>query len=368
MIDIKDKSRCCGCGACAQRCPRACITMQEDSHGFLYPRVDAAACVDCHLCEQVCPCLNDLDAREPLACHAAIHPDEQVRLVSSSGGVFTALADVVIGAGGAVFGARFDEHWQVVHDVAQSRDELAPLRGSKYVQSVTGDSFVQVEEFLRQGREVMFTGTPCQIAGLKLFLRQDYPQLITVEVACHGVPSPGVWRSYLQGRSSVSQVNFRDKSTGWRDYSVVIGTARKRHDDDDYMACYLSNHTLRESCFSCPAKQGKSGADILIADLWGVKDVPGLKNDDKGTSAIVVYSTRGQEFMQRCGITLTDVDVRQVVRHNASITTSSTRPDDYDVFWKKYAASPRWTLKRYGTLTLSKCVLRLKKKIRRLLR
>lgn len=368
MIDIQDKSQCCGCGACVQRCPQACITLQEDSHGFLYPVVDKDACVDCHLCERVCPCLNKSDEQETLACFAAIHPDEAIRYKSSSGGIFSVLAERVISDGGVVFGARFNGQWAVVHDFTETEEGLQAFRGSKYVQSVIGDSYVQAERFLKQERKVLFTGTPCQIAGLKRFLRQDYPHLLAVEVACHGVPSPGVWRQYLQGRHDVAEVNFRDKSTGWRDYSVVIGKQKKRHDDDDYMACFLTNHIIRESCFDCPAKHGKSGADILIADLWGMNSMPNLKNDDKGTSAILVYSSRGLQFVQQCGIGLTDVDADVVIRYNPSIRANAVRPGDYDEFWAKYGRSPQWTLKRYGGLSFSKCLLQLKKRIRRALK
>ena len=367
MIDIQDKSQCCGCGACVGRCPQACITLTEDKNGFLYPHVDADACVDCHLCEQVCPFLNEKEKQETLACFAAIHPDETIRYRSSSGGVFSVFAERIIGHGGVVFGARFNEKWEVVHGYTDTLEGLTAFRGSKYVQSVIGDSYVQAEQFLKQGRDVLFTGTPCQIAGLKLFLRKDYPNLVAVEVACHGVPSPGVWRNYLKGRGDVNEVNFRDKSTGWRDYSVVIGKQKRRHDDDDYMACYLTNHNMRESCFACPCKQGKSHADILMADLWGVKALPSAW-DDKGASAILAYSNRGLDFLQQCGLELTAVDAVSVIRHNPSINGSAPKPKDYELFWKKYSKAPDWTLKRYGSLSFSKCVLRLKRMIRKVLK
>ena len=341
--------------------------MKEDDKGFLYPRVNVAECINCGLCEQVCPVLNKGEKQETMACYAAKHTDEAIRLMSSSGGVFSVFAERVIRNGGVVFGARFNEKWELVHGYAETLDGLTAFRGSKYVQSVIGDCFIKSEQFLNQGREVLFTGTPCQIAALKRFLRHDYPNLMAVEVACHGVPSPGVWRNYLGGRSNVDCVNFRDKSTGWRDYSVVIGKQIKRHDDDDYMACYLSNHSIRESCFACASKGGKSGADLLMADLWGIKDFPELSNDDKGTSAILVYSSRGLRFLQQCGMNLTEVDASVVVKHNPSIQNCASKPNDYDAFWKKYVKSPRWTLKRYGGLSFSKCLLRLKKRIRRVM-
>ena len=371
MIDIKDKSQCCGCGACAQRCPKHCITMQEDEKGFLYPQVDADVCVHCGLCEQVCTFMNVSEEQEPLHCYAAIHPDETVRLASSSGGVFSALASRVIEDGGVVFGARFDEGWLVVHDCAETLEGIDAFRGSKYVQSVIGDSYRRAEEFLNMGKTVLFSGTPCQIAGLKCFLRKDYPQLITVEVACHGVPSPKVWREYLRtqaGNKMISHVNFRDKSTGWHDYSVLIGKRKKRHDNDDYMACYLANYNYRESCFVCPSKSGKSGADILIADLWGADAVPDVRNDNKGISAVIAYSSRGLSLLERCNMNLTTVDDEVIVKHNGCIKGCPSRPSDYEVFWERYAKHPSWTLRRYGSFSLPKLIIRAKTFISRLVK
>lgn len=371
MIDIQNKSRCCGCGACAQRCPQSCITMHEDEKGFLYPVVNKDACIDCGLCEQVCPFLNKREKQETLACFAATHPDDKVRYLSSSGGVFSVLANRVISDGGVVFGARFNERWEVIHDCAETLEALSAFRGSKYVQSVIGDSFSKAELFLKEGREVLFAGTPCQIAGLKLFLHKDYPNLITVEIACHGVPSPKVWREYLAKKGNdgrISQVNFRDKSTGWRNYSVLIGEVSKHHDDDDYMACYLANYTIRPSCFICPSKMGKSGADLLIADLWGADAIQGLKHDNKGISAVLVMSDTGRSLLDCCQLNLTAVEVEQVIKHNPSIGECAHRPDDYDTFWEKFSKRPMWTIRRYGTLTVSKLMIRAKQTIVRMFR
>lgn len=198
MIEIKEKKDCCGCWACVQRCPKHCITMKEDSEGFLYPEVDQSSCIDCGLCEKVCPVINREEARRPLESLAAINPDEKVRMASSSGGVFTLLATQVLAEGGVVFGARFNDRWEVVHDVAEDAESLAALRESKYVQSRIGDSFARAERYLKSGRKVLFTGTPCQIAGLRRFLRKEYDGLLAVDFICHGVPSPGVFRQYLK--------------------------------------------------------------------------------------------------------------------------------------------------------------------------
>lgn len=167
MISIKDKQDCCGCAACVQRCPKQCITLHEDNEGFLYPQVDESLCIDCGLCEKVCPVINQADERTPLGVYAVKNPNESVRMQSSSGGVFTMLAEHIIDEGGVVFGACFDECWEVVHSYAETKEALAKFRGSKYVQSKIGSTYQQAEGFLKSGRKVLFSGTPCQIAGLK---------------------------------------------------------------------------------------------------------------------------------------------------------------------------------------------------------
>ena len=353
MIDVKDKSQCCGCGACAQRCPVSCITMREDENGFLYAQVDVDACVDCHACEQVCPFLNRQDSQDPVVCLAAANPDEAQRTNASSGGLFMMLATRVIEQGGVVFGARFNDAWDVVHDAAQTLEDLTPFCTSKYVQSAIGDSYRHVKEFLQQGRMVMFTGTPCQIAGLRLFLGEPQERLIAVEVACHGVPSPGVWRTWLKkcsGGKAIQRVNFRDKSTGWRGYSVLIGESRRHHDDDDYMVTFLDNYNLRLSCFNCPSKNGSSGADITLADLWGCDRILSRRDDNKGMSAVIVRSDKGHRLVEQCVADSQVVDYNKVVKYNPALVRSAVRPGGYDLFWKRMSKAPLWTLKRYRFL------------------
>lgn len=197
MIKIQNKQDCCGCAACVQRCPKRCISMKEDNEGFLYPVVDESVCIDCGLCEKVCPIINrpeKLPVKEVLAVK---NRNEAERMASSSGGVFIALAKKTIEKGGVVFGAVFDENWEVMHTYAETLDEVKPMMGSKYLQSRIGNSFRDAEKFLKEGREVLFTGTPCQVTALHNYLRKDYLNLLSVDFLCHGVPSPGVWRKYL---------------------------------------------------------------------------------------------------------------------------------------------------------------------------
>lgn len=198
MINIRNKHDCCGCSACVSRCPKQCINMCEDSKGFLYPQVDKESCIDCGICEKVCPMLNKPEAKEPQHEYAVQNSNEKVRITSSSGGVFSSIATGVLNEGGVVFGAAFDEEWKVCHIGIDTKEELSLLQGSKYVQSHIGDAFPRVEQLLKRGVKVLFSGTPCQIAGLKRYLRKEYNNLFTVDVICHGVPSPKVWREYLK--------------------------------------------------------------------------------------------------------------------------------------------------------------------------
>lgn len=246
MINIIEKKDCCGCSACVQKCPRQCISLQEDEEGFLYPIVNEQACIDCGLCEQVCPILHPGEAHKPFKVFAAKNSNEKIRSESSSGGVFTILAESVLEEGGVVFGAKFSEHWGVVHDYTETKEGLAAFRGSKYVQSCIGDCFIKAKSFLVQGRKVLFSGTPCQISGLKRFLGKEYGNLLAVDFICHGVPSPKVWRMYLEetitrecARNSVPScsahdrnvlvkgISFRDKRIGWKKYGFALALSTK---------------------------------------------------------------------------------------------------------------------------------------------
>ena len=313
MIDIKEKHNCCGCSACVQICPKQCISMSADNEGFLYPQVNSLICIDCGLCEKVCPVINQNEPREPLAIYAAKNINEEIRLKSSSGGIFTLLAEHVIAEGGVVFGARFNEDWEVIHDYTETIEGLEPFRGSKYVQSVIGDNFIKAKRFLTDGRKVLFSGTPCQIAGLKKYLRKEYTNLLTVDIICHGVPSSLVWRKYkneiiklanscenLSDSIMLNNVNFRDKKNGWKDYqctySVVNTFDNKKtnftyeHFQDPYMRLFISNYSLRPSCYDCPSKAGKSGSNITLGDCWGIKRLIKSFDDDRGVGVCVIHN------------------------------------------------------------------------------
>ena len=365
MIQITDKSKCCGCTACVSVCPKRCIEMAGDEEGFLYPKADSAACIGCGLCEQVCPELRKNVERIPALVYAAKNKNEQIRLASSSGGIFTLLAEKVIAKGGVVFGARFDAKWNVVHDYTEAKDGLAAFRGSKYVQSRMGDCYQKAKSFLLQGRQVMFTGTPCQIAGLKNFLRKDYDNLLTVDVVCHGVPSPKVWQIYLteivreNGKNSVlphridkkteiESIDFRSKSTGWKKFSFALTLSEATADGEKntvllsnsfyrnpYMNAFLLDLSLRLSCYNCPAKGGKSGSDLAIADFWGINDALPDFDDNKGVSLILVYSGKGKDWLDDLDFEHRISDFHAALKKNQAISSSARIPINRNFFFRQ---------------------------------
>ena len=329
MIKIVNKQDCCGCSACVQRCPKHCITLKEDGEGFLYPHVNSDECIDCGLCEKVCPELHHGERHIPLEVYAAKNKDESIRMQSSSGGIFTLLAEKVIQEGGVVFGAAFDANWEVMHTYAETMEGLVDFRGSKYMQSRIGTAYQDAEYFLKQGRKVLFSGSPCQIKGLKLFLRKNYDNLIAVDFICHGVPSPKVWREYLKetiarksGKNSVlpypipckigiDTVDFRSKSTGWKKFSFALTLSETSVEGDKntvllssvfsenpFMRAFLADLILRPSCYSCPSKSGRSGSDLTIADYWAIPQVAPEFDDDKGVSLVLVQTEKGKSFYQ----------------------------------------------------------------------
>ena len=344
MIVLKSKYDCCGCEACAQRCAHKAISMIRDEEGFLYPKIDKQICTECGLCEKVCPIINQSESKTPIATFAAKNKNEAIRLNSSSGGIFTLLATKIINNGGVVFGAKFDEQWNVVHDYAETIENLAEFRGSKYIQSQIGKCYKIAEIFLKNGREVLFSGTPCQIAGLKKFLIKDYSNLICVDIICHGVPSPIVWQKYkLQfGLNKNSSFSFRDKSNSWKRYEVVVlneekEVIRETVGKNVYMKLFLSDLCLRPSCSNCPAKGGQSQSDLTIADFWGIQYIHPEFDDDKGYNLVLINSPKGLELfnsLDNCERIKTDFN--QAISYNPSYFKSVAEPKYRKYFFDNF--------------------------------
>lgn len=307
MIDITDKKQCCGCSACVQACPKDCIEMIEDEEGFLYPLVDKEKCTDCNICSKICPMENIARNKDrEINAYAAYSNNLEVRMESSSGAIFSLYADAIIKKDGVVFGASFDEDNMVHHIFVENKDQMHKLRGSKYTQSRIENTYIEVQKFLQEKRYVLFSGTACQVAGLKNFLRKQYDNLYTIDVLCHGVPSPKVWRKYIDELenkydSKVSSVNFRNKETGWKTYSIDIRfnnhqKYRKRYDMDSYMNLFLSDICLRPSCHNCKYKSLSRASDITLGDSWGIDKYMLDMDDDKGTSVVITHTLKGQEL------------------------------------------------------------------------
>ena len=412
MINITDKHNCCGCSACASICPKHCITMQADNEGFLYPKVNETDCIDCGLCEKVCHELHPFEERKPQKVYAAINKDEEVRLKSSSGGIFYLLAEKTIAEDGVVFGARFDEQWQVVIDYAETMEGVKAFMGSKYVQARMETAYTDAKRFLTEGRKVLFSGTPCQIAGLHHFLRKPYDNLLTVDIVCHGVPSPLVWKEYLKelierpkgvaGNNSVlsslkekpviTGISFRDKSEGWKQFGFVIRgmsaskagnnsvlssvnnenkefVFREPMEKNLFMRLFLKNIILRPSCYECHSKSGRSYSDVSLADYWGIWRISSKMYDNKGTSLVLGNSSKGVKFLLGLNFRSVETSYADALRYNPAIEKSCKKTEDefWDYFKVNGLKGMVEYLKKYEISFPENIVLRIKSLIKRIL-
>lgn len=308
-IDTTDKNRCCGCGACAVACPQTCIRLVPDEEGFDYPVIDDANCTDCGRCLHVCGIQNEPCLHEVQQTYAAWHADSGVRAASTSGGAFSALADVTFEEKGLVAGAAFtDDFKNVEHRLASSWQEAKAFRGSKYVQSRTQTCFADIVKALRQNRSILFSGTPCQVASLRR-LTGDPDNLKTCDIVCHGVPSPEVFRSYLEeieqkNNSKVVSYGFREKYYGWNFPKVVVsfenGVVRRFTPWADSFFCGFSlNVFLRPSCCRCPFAVGERAGDVTLGDCWRVAASHPQYDDNQGTSLVLVNTGKGRDMAGR---------------------------------------------------------------------
>ena len=378
MITITDKHNCCGCSACSSICPKHCITMQADNDGFLYPKVNEADCIDCGLCEKVCHELHPYDKREPIKVLAAINNDEEVRLKSSSGGIFYLLAEKTIAEGGVVFGARFDEQWQVVIDYSEDMKGVEAFMGSKYVQARMATAYADAKRFLTEGRKVLFSGTPCQIAGLHHFLRKPYENLLSVDIICHGTPSPKVWSRYLDevvtaGRKAITDVQFRNKRNGWKAFNFTMEYNKdeqsvslcSHHQQNHFMRAFLRDMILRPSCYQCQAKSGRSHSDITLADFWGINTEMPDMDDDKGTGLVLVNTGKGRTALDWSKTnhkeTTTDVALGHNPSYYRSVAAHYKRTDFFARIDETASVNAlivdclRPTLKQYLRMLLTLC-------------
>lgn len=364
MIEITNKTDCCGCSACEQVCPKKCISLKSDNEGFWYPEIDKNICVECNRCQKVCPVLNQDAKRTPMTVYAASNKDEEIRSRSASGGIFSVIAEKAISMGGYVFGVRFNKSHEVLFDYTDNVEGIDNFRRSKYVQAWMGDTFSEVSKLLKLGKIIVFTGTPCQIAGLRHYLAKDYDNLILVDLICEGVPSPKVWKKYLDEEKTklakdklnikaedcyVENISFRNKSNGWKQYSFSMDIVNKSDSKERYQyinrySAYLQSFTnkltLRPICYECPFKSCKSHSDITIADYWGINQLhPEVLDDDKGISMVYVNTPKGKDFLDINLLNYRETTYEEAFKYN-NIVTSAARHLNRDSFYKDLDSSP----------------------------
>lgn len=377
MIEIIDKKKCNGCHACKNICPKKCITLEEDSEGFWYPKIDKIRCIECNLCEKVCSLKsNNFEKRVDIRGYACKNVNMEVRKESSSGGVFSILCKSVIERNGVVFGAKYNEDFEVIHDYTEKYEECHEFRGAKYVQSKIGNSYIYVKKFLMDDKYVLFSGTPCQIAGLRYYLQRDYDKLILVDIVCHGVPSPLVYRKYInyikkKNNDDIKKINFRDKSSGWQEYSFSVKFVKEefkqRGYDNIYMKGFLNDMYLRPSCYECPFKKPITYSDITLGDYWGINEKYRYFNDDNGVSLVIVNTDKGQEEINRITnqMDIIEADIEHAYSRNPSIVESAKysfkRDEFFKTFINEWNSDVEYIIERY---TREKFASKVKKKIR----
>ena len=341
MDVIVEKTKCTGCHACYSACPKNAITMRQDNMGFLYPQIDDDKCVDCGLCKASCPVLtSQYEKREPIS-YACFNKNESERMKSSSGGIFVLLASMIIQKGGVVFGAGFDKDFNVCHKFIDNENDIEQFMGSKYVQSTIGDTYKKAKEFLESDRYVLFSGTPCQIEGLKSYLKRDFEKLYTQDIICHGVPSPKAWQKYLEYQrekhgEDISLVSFRNKESGKSRIKVSFNTEKyyAKPAKDTFMLAFSKSICLRNSCYICDFKKANRNSDITIADFWGIDKVLPEINDNKGISLVIANTEKGKKLFDSIKehTVSREVNLTSAVKYNPAFGKSAEKCENAEQF------------------------------------
>lgn len=348
IID-KTNSKCTGCHACYSICPKDAISMVENSEGFQEPKIDKVKCINCNLCSNICP-VNNIDSNNNFnkpKIYASWSLDKENKKTSSSGGCFYEYAKYIISTGGIVIGAGFDDDFNVIHKAVEKIEDIELLKGSKYVQSKIDNMYKKTKTYLDKKIKVLFVGTPCQIAGLYAFLNNKvYNELYTLDLICHGVPTPKLYRKYLneikeEKKSDIKSVSFRNKDKGWKKFSMKVQlesyTYRKTLNKDSYMRLFLNNICLRESCYECEFSKIPRQADITLGDYWGIGDKYDDLDDDTGVSEIVINSNKGEELnaMIRNNIFMKETEFKYGIKVNPCLVGSVSKSINRENFFEE---------------------------------
>ena len=337
-----DYEKCTGCGACVQRCPKRCISWTQREFGFRYPQIDKDACVNCGQCEKVCPIDKALEVSAEQKAYAAVHKDDEVLAKSTSGGAFTAIADAVFAQGGIVYGAAMLDGMQVKHIRTSGKDDFEGLRSSKYLQSDTGTTYQMVEQDLKQGKTVLYSGTPCQIDGLKNFLEKDYENLYTVDIVCHGVGSQAYFDKYMdfarERYGKIKALRFRSKEyAGWScgggvvvvvDPSDCLKKIPYRDFDNYYYSYFLSGDIYRKSCYSCKYANTNRVGDFTLGDYWGVEALNLPLQTENGCSLLLVNNQHAMQLLDEIeSLDRVETTVEQAAHCNKQLNAPSKLMD-----------------------------------------
>lgn len=346
MID-KVNNKCIGCSVCYNICPKKCITMEDLGNGFLYPKIDYKKCIKCNLCEKYCPINlefknnNIIDFKNK--SFAAYSKDNNLRMKSSSGGIFSELAKYIINNNGIVVGAAFEDN-NLRHIIVDKVEELYKLQGSKYLQSEMNDIYIKVKERLEKNKLVLFTGTPCEINALYKYLGKEYNNLYTQDIICHGVPSKLLYdkyKNYLENKSKskVIDIKFRDKSNGWENYNIKIkfengNIINEPANQNLYMKAFLNNSFLRPSCYECQFKGNNRKSDITLGDFWGINNIDSNFNDQKGLSLVIINTDKGNKLFNLIlgQIIIKEFNINDSIKFNSSYYSCPNIPNEKDKF------------------------------------
>lgn len=375
------KKSCCGCTACESVCPKKAIIMMTDEDGFYYPHIDPEKCIDCGLCQKVCSYQNNLPEHSDKTVFAAVAQNTDISK-SASGGLFSSFAISVLKEGGAVYGSAMiyeNDHLTVKHIKVENENDLCLLKGSKYVHSNTQGIYPAVLEDLKNGKTVLFSGTPCQIAGLKGFLQKDYTNLYTIDLICHGVPSEKLFQHYIsfeetKHKSNITAYRFRDKSQGWKLHGAMTlengNTIYFEPEESSYYQMFLNSYTYRENCYSCPYASDHRPGDITIGDYWCIDLVHpelllengGQIDEHKGVSCMMVNNDKGRELVAIYGhgINCWQSTFEKAAKYNRQLTAPSVLKPERDIVLKlarnNYAELDKWYRKRLRSIRIKRAI------------
>lgn len=328
---------CTGCNACVQKCPQNCISLKENKYGFLYPEIDTAKCISCGLCNKVCHLENYVkeDKNIPIA-YAGVHNNKKTVLQSTSGGIFSAIAEKILSNGGIVYGCAYDENLKPMHTRVDNVKDLHSLYGSKYIQSEIGNSYINILNDLKENKTVFFAGTPCQVAGLKTFLVKDYDNLYTADLICHGVPSYAYFKKFIdwyekKKKGKIIDFNFRSKdNSGWSlagTYTLLKNQKEKVkktfYFDSYYYHYFLNGEIYRDSCYNCKYANIYRTGDFTLGDFWGAEKFRPSLNIKKGCSLLLVSSAKGKNMLDSLDISLQEIPLDYAVKNNTQLHAPS---------------------------------------------